>query len=303
MSRFSLSVLASLMLLLASCGGGGDGGDENTAPSAQTGLSASVDGQYSYDYLAGTDADGDTLSYVISTNPAHGSVSLSGNTATYTPAADYNGSDSFSFTVSDGTAISASASVALTVNPVNDAPALTSASTVSVAENQTAVQTVTATDADGDSLTFSLSGGADQVLFAIDGSSGALTFQSAPDYETPADADANNAYVVEVSVSDGSLSASQTMTVTVTNVNDNTPVRTSASTVSVAENQTAVQTVTATDADGDSLTFSLSGGADQVLFAIDGSSGALTFQSAPITRPRLMPMRTTLRGRGDGVRW
>ena len=50
----------------------------------------------------------------------------------------------------------------------------------------------------------------------------------------------------------------------------------------MSENQTAVQTnVTATDADGDSLTFSLSGGADQSLFAIDNSSGALSFRIGP----------------------
>ena len=88
---------------------------------------------------------------------------------------------------------------------------------------------MTASDADGDSLTFSLSGGADQSLFAIDGSTGALSFQSAPDYESPADADTDNAYVLAVTVSDGNLSASQTVndrdasTVSVTNGdNDNT---------------------------------------------------------------------------------
>ncbi len=223
MSRFYLPVLAFLMLLLAACSGGGGGGgtDGNTAPGAQAGLSASLDEDSTGTIaLAGTDADGDTLSYAISADPAHGSISLSGSTATYTPTANYNGSDSFSFTVSDGSATSASATVALTVNPVNDTPALTSASTVSGAENPTAVQTVTASDADGDSLTFSLSGGADQALFAIDGSSGALSFQTAPDFEAPADADANSVYLVEVTVSDGSLTASQTITVTVTDVSD-----------------------------------------------------------------------------------
>ena len=120
---------------------------------------------------------------------------------------------------------------------------------------------MTATDADGDVLTYSITGGADQSLFAIDGSSGALSFQSAPDYESPADADTNNAYVIEVSVSDGSLSASQTITVTVTNANDNTPALTSSTHASVVENSTAVQMVTATDADGDVLTYSITGGA------------------------------------------
>ena len=53
--------------------------------------------------LAGTDVDGDPLTYAIATTPAHGTVDLSGNQATYTPATNYNGPDAFTFTVNDGT--------------------------------------------------------------------------------------------------------------------------------------------------------------------------------------------------------
>ena len=80
-----------------------------------------------------------------------------------------------------------------------------------------------------------------------------LTFVSAPNYESPTDAGANNVYDVIVQVSDGTLTDTQAIAVTVTAVNDNTPVITSdgggASAINVAENSTAVTTVTATDAD------------------------------------------------------
>ena len=122
--------------------------------------------------------------------------------------------------------------VTVTVTNVNDnTPVLTSSTHASVVENQTAVQTVTATDADADVLTFSITGGADQALFAIDGSSGALSFQPAPDYEMPTDADGDNVYVLQVTASDGLREALHTVSVTVTNVNDNTPALTSATTV------------------------------------------------------------------------
>lgn len=108
----------------------------------------------------------------------------------------------------------------------NIAPVITSngggsTASISVAENNTAVTTVTATDADvGDTLTYSISGGADAAKFTINSSTGALSFQTAPDFEVPTDADANNQYIVIVQVSDGTASDTQTITVTVTDVAD-----------------------------------------------------------------------------------
>jgi len=101
---------------------------------------------------------------------------------------------------------------------VNAAPTFTSATTANLAENSTAVMTVAATDADGDSLTYSLSGGADQTAFAIDGASGVLTFNAAPNFEAPADANSDNVYEVQVSVNDGSDTIAQTVNVTVTDL-------------------------------------------------------------------------------------
>ena len=71
---------------------------------------------------------------------------------------------------------------------------------ISVQENQTAAFTVNATDANGDTLTYSLSGD-DASLLSIS-SSGVVTFNTAPDYENPGDSDANNIYKITASVSD-----------------------------------------------------------------------------------------------------
>jgi large repetitive protein len=70
-----------------------------------------------------TDVDGDALSVANTTQPSHGTVSINANgTLSYTPAADFNGSDTFTYTVSDGHGGTATATVNVTVTPVNDAP-------------------------------------------------------------------------------------------------------------------------------------------------------------------------------------
>ena len=161
-------------------------------------------------------------------------------------------------------------------------PVITSPATASVEEGTTEITKVTATDADSDDLIYSISGGADRALFSINRTSGALTFQTAPNFENPADQDSNNRYEVAITVNDGTNSDTQTITVTVTDVNDNSPMITSSATLSATEGTTEVLTVTATDADaGTILNYSISGGADRALFRINRTSGALAFQTAP----------------------
>jgi VCBS repeat-containing protein len=73
-----------------------------------------------------TDADGDTLTALLVSNPIHGSLDLSaGGSFTYTPDLGFSGSDSFSYRATDGTAQSGIATVTLTVNATNDAPVAT----------------------------------------------------------------------------------------------------------------------------------------------------------------------------------
>ncbi|MBK6744802.1 MAG: cadherin domain-containing protein [Hydrogenophilales bacterium] len=178
----------------------------------------------------------------------------------------------------------------------NAAPVITSngggdSAMVSVAENTSAVTTVTAIDANlpPQTLTYTITGGADQALFTIDASTGVLGFLAVPDYEAPTDTGGDNVYDVTVQVSDGNGGTdSQAIAITVTPANDNAPVITSngggaTAALSIAEGTTAVTTVTATDTDQppQTLTYSIGGGADQALFQIDASSGVLSFVSAP----------------------
>ncbi|VAW70162.1 hypothetical protein MNBD_GAMMA09-2582 [hydrothermal vent metagenome] len=167
-------------------------------------------------------------------------------------------------------------------NNNNSSIQITSAASTSIPENSTSVLTVNATDTDNQTVTYSLSGGTDQAKFSIDTNTGDLVFISAPDFETPTDADTNNIYLVQVTATDGAThTARQTITVRVNNVNDNNPAFTSATAISVAENTAGVLSVTATDADGDTVTYSLTGGADQGVFSINSNSGALIFITAP----------------------
>ena len=241
-----------------------------------------------------SDVEGDPLTAVLVNGPSNAaSFTLrSDGSFTYTPVANFNGTDSFTYRANDGTDDSNLATVTINVAAVNDAPLITSdgggaSASLAITENATAVTTVTSTDVDGGTPLYSLAGGADAARFTINSSTGALSFLAAPDYESPTDADGNNVYDVLVQVSDGvGGTDTQAIAVTVTAVNDNTPVITSngggaTAAVNVAENATAVTTVTATDADVplQSLSYSIDGGADAALFTIDSGSGALSFVS------------------------
>ena len=144
-----------------------------------------------------------------------------------------------------------------------------------------------ATDVDLNPLTYRIAGGADAARFTIDGSTGALTFVSAPDFENPQDVGADNVYDVVVEVTDGISVDAQVISLTVGDLNDTAPDVTSnggglTASVNVAEGSTAVTTVVATDADTvGSVSYRIAGGADAARFTINASTGALSFASTP----------------------
>ncbi|MDY8108968.1 carbohydrate-binding protein [Fulvimarina sp. 2208YS6-2-32] len=85
-------------------------------------------------------------------------------------------------------------------------------------ENSTDAGVVAASDADGNALIYSIVGGADADKLTIDAQTGRLTFKTAPDFETPSDADGNDTFDLIVEVSDGFTSVSKPISVEVQDV-------------------------------------------------------------------------------------
>jgi Ca2+-binding RTX toxin-like protein len=124
----------------------------NQAPvAASASVTMQEDGVLSGSLPPATDADADTVTYASSSNPAHGSVTVqSDGSYSYTPAANFSGSDSFGFSVSDGRGGSNSYLVSIQINAVNDAPAGTVTMSGDTRHGQTLQAGVTGlSDADG----------------------------------------------------------------------------------------------------------------------------------------------------------
>ena len=115
--------------------------------------SANEDTQQAGNLVCG-DLDNDTLFYGIVGQPAHGTAAINASgTWTYTPDADYNGTDSFTADATDGALSSNAATVSVTIDPVNDAPRCTPGT--SSGDEETAQSgTVSCTDPEGDSISY-----------------------------------------------------------------------------------------------------------------------------------------------------
>ena len=195
--------------------------------------------------LAGSDIDGDALSYTVTTPPAHGALAGTAPNLTYTPAADYHGSDGFAFTAHDSALASAPALVSITVTPVNDAPVAT-AQAVGVIEDGTLAITLAGSDIDGDTLTYTVT--TPPAHGALAGTAPNLTYTPAADYHG-SDGFAFTAH-------DSALaSAPALVSITVTPVND-APVAT-AQAVEVLEDGTLAITLAGSDIDGDALSYTV----------------------------------------------
>ena len=175
----------------------------------------------------------------------------------------------------------------------NNPPTITnSTSSYSAVENQTGAFLVTATDSDGDALTYSITSGADSSLFSIN-TTGSVSFNTAPDFEVPGDSNADNVYELEVSVSDGTASDSQAFTVTVTNDTSDDPVTSNYDGVLIRDGyiQSATVCIPVTNSDGDETcagaTYSTSTNSDGTfsLEVDDGVSGKIRAEDGfnPVT--------------------
>ena len=129
----------------------------NDAPNAvNDSATVAEDGSQSVNVRSNdSDVDGNPLTITVVGSPLHGTAVLQAGNVLYTPSPNYNGSDTFAYTISDGAGGTATAIVAMTVTPVNDAP-LSQNSSVTVGAGTPEVITLQASDIDGDSLGYAI---------------------------------------------------------------------------------------------------------------------------------------------------
>ncbi len=197
-----------------------------------------------------SDPDGDMLGVSAVTQGANGAVVHDGLTVTYTPNADFSGTDNFAYDVCDDglPMLCRTASVMMTITAVNDPP-IANNGALSTTEDNGVNGTLSATDIDGDGLTFSIvSQGALGTATISNPDSGAFTYTPNPD--------ANGADSFAFLVNDGTVdSGMATIDLTITPVND-PPIALNRTLVSV-EILPTPGTLIGMDVDGDPLTFNM----------------------------------------------
>lgn len=221
--------------------------------------------------LAGTDTESQPLTFATSTNPAHGTL-LNLNTqtgqVTYIPTNNFVGTDSFDFVVNDSLIDSATATVSITVSPVNDAPSFTVASsTITVNEDSGAYAlpawatgiSTGPSDESSQLPAFVVSAGNPSLFVATPTVSATGTL-----YFTP-QVNANGSSTLSIRLTDNggtanggvNTTASSTITIFVHAVND-APTLTAIGNKSVNENALLSFSISGNDVDGDTLTYSAS---------------------------------------------
>ncbi len=226
-------------------------------------------------------------------------------TLIFRPVADYFGRVEIAFRVFDREALADVATLAITVNGINDAPVFTSSATASVNENiaanddgdtqgsaATIYTAIAAPDDAGDTVSYSLTSANDGDSFGINASTGTVWFRAAPDHENKS----SYSFTVVASVTaDGvTQTATRIVTLSVTDLNDNAPVFTSSATASVNENiaanddgdtqgsaATIYTAIAAPDDAGDTVSYSLTSANDGDSFGINASTGTVWFRAAP----------------------
>ncbi|MEX2304298.1 MAG: Ig-like domain-containing protein, partial [Bryobacterales bacterium] len=196
--------------------------------------------------LAGTDPDGDSLTFSIVTQPAKGTLTGSGAARSYKPNANANGSDSFTFRVSDGKGGADDGLISINITPVNDPPT-TQNQSMSTQQNTPKAITLTGSDIDGNTLSYSIVSGVSHG--SLTGSGSNRTYTPANNYSGP------DSFTFQVNDGNGGT-ANGTVSITVTATPNNPPTATNSS-VTTNEDTPRQITLSGTDPNGDTLSFSL----------------------------------------------
>lgn len=237
----------------------------NDAPVANNGSFSTDEDTPISDIIPASDANGDSLTYSKVSDPSNGSVNIVSNVFTYIPNNNYSGSDSFTFKVNDGTSDSNTATITITVNAVNNAPVITEGTSITVSMSKNSSPTafnkiLNATDANGNTLTWSISSPAGNGTASASGTGTAKSISYIPTTGYTG----SDSFVVQVS--DGSLMDTITINVTITN---NVPVASNGS-FSTNENTPISDILPASDVNGESLTYTK---------VSDPSNGSVSFVS------------------------
>ena len=217
----------------------------NDAPTANVATFNGTEDTTLYGTLTGSDIEASALSFSVVTNPANGTLTLNRNGLfSFVPNANFNGTDSFTFRVNDGSLSSSVVTATLNIDAVNDAPTANVA-TFNGAEDTTLNGTLTGSDIEGSALSFSV---------VTNPANGTLTLNNNGTFLFTPSANFNGPTSFTFRVSDGSLnSTAATVSLNIATVND-APVLSPAS-FSLTENSsngTTVGTVTVVDIDAGS---------------------------------------------------
>jgi hypothetical protein len=218
----------------------------NSAPTCADGSLTTNEDTSAAAALSCTDADvGDSLDYSIVSGPSHGSLSGTAPNLTYIPAANYSGSDSFTFKANDGAKDSNVATFSITVTSVNDAPVAVG-QTVTTNEDVPVGITLSATDADGNPLTYSIVSSPSHGT--LSGTPPNVTYSPSPSY--------NGSDSFTFKANDGaSDSNNANVSLSVVAVNDAPTAQ--AQSVTTSEGVPVGITLSATDPDNSSLTYAI----------------------------------------------
>nr|WP_264010167.1 cadherin-like domain-containing protein [Mycolicibacterium flavescens] len=195
-----------------------------------------------------SDVDGDTTTVTVDQNVTNGTLVLNPNgTYTYTPNADFNGTDSFTYTVTDGNGGTATGTVTITVADINDPP-VANDDAVETDEDQEYVGTLPVSDTEDDTLTTNVVTGPSngQLVVRPDG-----TYTYTPN----ADFNGTDSFTYTVTDSDGATSGEATITITVEAQND-APIA-GDDTFTIDEDHRIDADVPVSDVDDDPLTVEL----------------------------------------------